>query len=551
VAGLGSFTYDANDSHPVLVALTASGARAIQVNFEYVGGAYRLIGSAGQDGGGSTLSSAVALSDASHYVELDWQAASGAGANDGSLTLWLDGSQQASATGVDNDTLRGDRVRLGAVRGVDSGTRGTYELDGFVSRRTNYIGGWQRIHIRARLIEPGAGALPPQVVVTPPAGQTWKLYYYAGSQRIAERVLTSGGTNTLYYLHGDHLGSMSVMTCGSGCPGGVISGTVMARQSYYAYGATRLDGNLPTDFSFTGQRAHELTGLIYFNARWYDPYLNRWTQPDSIVPNLANAQSLNRYTFVRNNPVRYTDPTGHRECDDRDSCGAVRYRRTAPNWAQVAALFSVKFTGKWSNADMRNALVGVIAVGARMAATTQQADTASQAFKASYGISPSSPMVFDMYEWSVCEQGCWGRTYGHNSIRIYRYFNEIDDAGNVIIGADGQPIRGTTTMSPRLTAHELGHAFNASASNVAGVANTPYESLLGTWNTDPTFPHRADGGFAGAFPGWQQSLDETEGEEFADMFIGWTFNAWASGDAGSRRSAWMRRMSDWLTVMIP
>jgi hypothetical protein len=54
----------------VLVALTASGTRAIQVNFEYVGGAYRLIGSAGQDGGGSTLSSAVALSDASHYIEL-------------------------------------------------------------------------------------------------------------------------------------------------------------------------------------------------------------------------------------------------------------------------------------------------------------------------------------------------------------------------------------------------------------------------------------------------------------------------------------------------
>ena len=34
-------------------------------------------------------------------------------------------------------------------------------------------------------------------------------------------------------------------------------------------------------------------------------------QPDSIVPNPGNPQDLNRYSYVRNNPVRYTDPTGH------------------------------------------------------------------------------------------------------------------------------------------------------------------------------------------------------------------------------------------------
>jgi RHS repeat-associated protein len=164
-------------------------------------------------------------------------------------------------------------------------------------------------HVRARPRSSERGE--PLAVLTPPAGQTWKLYYYANGQRIAERVLTSGGTTTLYYLHGDHLGSMSVMTCGSGCPGGVVSGTVTGRQSYYAYGATRVDGNLPTDFGFTGQRAHEVTGLIYFNARWYDPYLNRWVQPDSIVPEPGNPQALNRYSYVYNSPLNFTDPSGH------------------------------------------------------------------------------------------------------------------------------------------------------------------------------------------------------------------------------------------------
>jgi hypothetical protein len=46
-------------------------------------------------------------------------------------------------------------------------------------------------------------------------------------------------------------------------------------------------------------------------ARWYDPALGRWLQADSIVPEPGNPQALNRYTYVYNNPLRYTDPSGH------------------------------------------------------------------------------------------------------------------------------------------------------------------------------------------------------------------------------------------------
>jgi len=64
-----------------------------------------------------------------------------------------------------------------------------------------------------------------------------------------------------------------------------------------------------TDFGYTGQRA--LAGLMDYHARWYDPYLNRWTQPDSIVPDPLNPQDLDRYSYALNNPIRYTDPSGH------------------------------------------------------------------------------------------------------------------------------------------------------------------------------------------------------------------------------------------------
>jgi RHS repeat-associated protein len=56
-------------------------------------------------------------------------------------------------------------------------------------------------------------------------------------------------------------------------------------------------------------------GLYYYGARWYDPYLNRWLQPDSIIPNTYDPQSYDRYTYVRNNPVNFNDPSGHLECD--------------------------------------------------------------------------------------------------------------------------------------------------------------------------------------------------------------------------------------------
>ena len=80
------------------------------------------------------------ISDAPHFVEIGWQAATAAGANNGYLTLWIDGTQRANLTGVNNNTRRIDRVRLGPVSGVDSGTRGTYYFDAFESRRQTYIG---------------------------------------------------------------------------------------------------------------------------------------------------------------------------------------------------------------------------------------------------------------------------------------------------------------------------------------------------------------------------------------------------------------------------
>ena len=91
----------------------------------------------------------------------------------------------------------------------------------------------------------------------------------------------------------------------------------------YPFGAQRTtEGSaLPTDYTFTGQKSDDSTGLMFYNARYYDTSLGRFTQPDTIVPNLLDSQSLNRYAYVLNNPLKYTDPTGHVECWDEDCNG--------------------------------------------------------------------------------------------------------------------------------------------------------------------------------------------------------------------------------------
>ena len=84
------------------------------------------------------------------------------------------------------------------------------------------------------------------------------------------------------------------------------------------FGAVRDDiGTISqTDFGYTFQRNLPDTGLMDYKARFYDPYLNRFIQPDTLVPNPVNPQSWNRFSYVGNNPINFSDPTGHMLIND-------------------------------------------------------------------------------------------------------------------------------------------------------------------------------------------------------------------------------------------
>ena len=70
-------------------------------------------------------------------------------------------------------------------------------------------------------------------------------------------------------------------------------------------------GSFSTDIRFTGQRLDSSTSFYYYGARYYDPELGRFIQPDTIIARPFDPQDLNRYSYCRNNSINYVDPTGH------------------------------------------------------------------------------------------------------------------------------------------------------------------------------------------------------------------------------------------------
>lgn len=127
------------NAHLLFAGYTSASKGILEVELRYNNG-YQVRTSLMNDLSLWTSTGWVTISDAPHAIEIDWRAATAAGANNGGLTLWIDGAQKANITTADNDSRRIDSVRLGGVSSIDTTTRGTYYIDAFESRRQTYIG---------------------------------------------------------------------------------------------------------------------------------------------------------------------------------------------------------------------------------------------------------------------------------------------------------------------------------------------------------------------------------------------------------------------------
>jgi hypothetical protein len=138
---LNSLAMNATDEYQLFAAKAGDTTRVLRLTVYHDGTDRRLRFTTRLDGGGETaFTSGIVLADGWRAVEIDWQASSAPGADDGSLDLWVDGAPQTGLSGLDNDTMSIDHVRWGAITGLDAGTSGSFSLDAFESRRAGYIG---------------------------------------------------------------------------------------------------------------------------------------------------------------------------------------------------------------------------------------------------------------------------------------------------------------------------------------------------------------------------------------------------------------------------
>ena len=146
-----------------------------------------------------------------------------------------------------------------------------------------------------------------------------------------------GVEDGVYYFLTDHLGSTAI-TLDSGA-------NKVAELRYSAWGETRYtSGATPTQRRYTGQLEAE-AGLYFYNARWFDPSLGRFSQADTIIPGAGKVLAWDRYAGMVNNPVRYNDPTGHCPlCFSAIIGGAVGALVGAIGYTAYAAISGTQFT---------------------------------------------------------------------------------------------------------------------------------------------------------------------------------------------------------------
>jgi len=138
-------------------------------------------------------------------------------------------------------------------------------------------------------------------------------FIYAGDNMVAVHKTKTNVANKTEYFLKDHLGSTEVVTD--------EMGNVLERLSYSAFGSYRDVSNWQspvtaitaqnTTRGYTGHEQLDDIGLVHMNGRIYDPEIGRFLSADPYIQDPTNLQSFNRYSYVMNNPLSFTDPTGY------------------------------------------------------------------------------------------------------------------------------------------------------------------------------------------------------------------------------------------------
>lgn len=152
-----------------------------------------------------------------------------------------------------------------------------------------------------------------EIEITPQ--ETRETHYIRGSNGVIGAFIKNDkGQSRTEYWHKDNLGSLNIITD--------EQGKIVKEFSFDAWGKRRnLDWSMlkeQTKISessyergFTTHEHYDLFDLVDMNGRIYDPVLGRFLSPDPFIQDISDLQNFNRYSYVLNNPLTYTDPSGY------------------------------------------------------------------------------------------------------------------------------------------------------------------------------------------------------------------------------------------------
>lgn len=164
--------------------------------------------------------------------------------------------------------------------------------------------------------------------VVGPATTDFKHYVHVQGQAIGVYIRRANGAKSSHYFVKDHIGSIAAVS--------ISNGSWTLRESFDAFGARRGTAwaglpsagdltrmNDTTRRGFTFHEHMDSTALINMNGRVYDPQIGRFVSADPYIQAPYFSQSLNRYSYLFNNPLSGSDPSGFCDPNNDGYCPAT------------------------------------------------------------------------------------------------------------------------------------------------------------------------------------------------------------------------------------
>ena len=192
-----------------------------------------------------------------------------------------------------------------------------FEYGPLMNRTHAYYGGLQEDKNLRQYHKQYSSIIPVEIVENNSLGNTKIITYVGGDAYTAliAYIKQEGGGGSIdeyHYLHRDYLGSILAISNSST--------EIIEQRQFGAWGLTDQFVNIQGDTSFShdsligrGFTGHEHffeVSLLHMNGRMYDAKLGRFLSPDNFIQDPYNTQSFNRYGYVWNNPLSFSDPSG-------------------------------------------------------------------------------------------------------------------------------------------------------------------------------------------------------------------------------------------------